>query len=72
MFPLVACPVSSAGCECWGECPGNAWRRLMKSFMKIFYFFFFFSCVSVFFEIHLQDECKHTVFQQFVRVSRCA
>ena len=49
MFPLVACPVSSAGCECWGECPGNAWRRLMKSFMKIFYFFFFFFLVCLFF-----------------------
>ena len=52
MFPLVACPVSPlatpsllgrAGvglCERWGECLRNAWRTLMKIFMKIFYFFF--------------------------------
>ena len=39
MFPLVACPVSSAGCERWGECPRNAWRTLMKSFIKISIFF---------------------------------
>ena len=47
----------------------EAYEKFYENFL---FFFFFFSCVSVFFEIHLQDECKHTVSQQFVRVSRCA